>query len=53
MADDTSAPFGFPAVDRKKPVAAFDGGRTTSDGGVMLLPRPSGASGSERHSRRP
>jgi hypothetical protein len=40
-----SAPFGspdvplfsFPTVDRKKVVAAFDGGRITSDGGVMLL----------------
>jgi hypothetical protein len=40
-----SAPFGtpepplfsLPAVDRKKVVAAFDGGRITSDGGVMLL----------------
>jgi len=40
-----SAPFGTPepplfslrAVERKKVVAAFDGGRITSDGGVMLL----------------
>src|SRR5271165_4060888 len=40
-----SAPFGspdvplfsFPTVHRKKVVAAFDGGRITSDGGVMLL----------------
>jgi hypothetical protein len=40
-----SAPFGtpdpplfsLPAVGRKKVVAAFDGGRITSDGGVMLL----------------
>ena len=30
-------PFGFPSVGRKKVVAAFDGGRITSDGGVMLL----------------
>ena len=30
-------PFGFPAVERKKVVAAFDGGRITSNGGVMLL----------------
>ena len=30
-------PFGFPAIERKKVVAAFDGGRITSDGGVMLL----------------
>ena len=27
----------FPAVGRKKVTAAFDGGRLTSDGGVMLL----------------
>lgn len=30
-------PFSFPAVARKKITAAFDGGRITSDGGVMLL----------------
>lgn len=37
MTDDTSLPFAFPAVGRKKVTAAFDGGRITSDGGVMLL----------------
>ena len=37
MSDDTINPFGFPAVGRKKVTAAFDGGRITSDGGVMLL----------------
>ena len=37
MSDDTTAPFLFPAVGRKKVIAAFDGGRITSDGGVMLL----------------
>src|SRR5438045_8089775 len=37
MHDDTIEPFGFPAVGRKKLTAAFDGGRLTSDGGVMLL----------------
>src|SRR3954447_21835413 len=37
MPDDTIELFGFPAVRRKKVVAAFDGGRITSDGGVMLL----------------
>ena len=37
MHDDTSETFGFPSVSRKKVVAAFDGGRITSDGGVMLL----------------
>jgi hypothetical protein len=30
-------PFSFPAVGRKTGTAAFDGGRITSDGGVMLL----------------
>jgi hypothetical protein len=29
--------FGFPAICRKKVTAAFDGGRLTSDGGVLLL----------------
>lgn len=37
MIDDTSLPFSFPAIGRKKVTAAFDGGRLTSDGGVMLL----------------
>ncbi len=37
MADDTLLPFSFPAVERKKVTAAFDGGRLSSDGGVMLL----------------
>ena len=37
MSDDTFLPFSFPAVVRKKVTAAFDGGRLTSDGGVMLL----------------
>jgi hypothetical protein len=37
MSDTTTAPFLFPAVGRKKVTAAFDGGRLTSDGGVMLL----------------
>ena len=37
MIDDTSLPFTFPAVGRKTVSAAFDGGRITSDGGVMLL----------------
>jgi len=37
MTDDTSLPFTFPAVGRKKVTAAFDGGRITSGGGVMLL----------------
>ena len=37
MSDNTVVPFGFPAVCRKKVTAAFDGGRLTSDGGVLLL----------------
>ena len=37
MVDDTVLSFEFPAVGRKKVTAAFDGGRLTSDGGVMLL----------------
>jgi Transposase DDE domain group 1 len=37
MNDDTLLPFDLPAVARKKVTAAFDGGRITSDGGVMLL----------------
>jgi Transposase DDE domain group 1 len=37
MLEDSLLPFNFPAVERKKVTAAFDGGRITSDGGVMLL----------------
>ena len=37
MTHDTVLPFLFPAVQSKKVTAAFDGGRITSDGGVMLL----------------
>jgi len=37
MTDDTTLPFRFPAVRGKKFSAAFDGGRLSSDGGVMLL----------------
>jgi hypothetical protein len=36
MIDDTTAAFSFPAVARKKVTGAFDGGRITSEGGVML-----------------
>src|SRR3546814_160783 len=35
--NDSSTCLGFPAVARKKVTAAFDGGRLTSDGGVLLL----------------
>jgi len=37
MSDDSLLRFNFPAIRRKKTVAAFDGGRLTSNGGVMLL----------------
>jgi len=37
MQEDTTERFAFPSVGRKKLTAAFDGGRITSDGGVMLL----------------
>src|SRR2546429_7420491 len=37
MSEDTLLPFDFPAVQRRKVTAAFDGGRLTSDGGVLLL----------------
>lgn len=37
MTDDTLLPFALPAVSRKKVTCAFDGGRITSDGGVVLL----------------
>src|SRR5450756_2131962 len=37
MINDTILPFSFPAVHAKKITAAFDGGRLTSNGGVMLL----------------
>jgi hypothetical protein len=37
MSEDTFLPFAFPSVGRKKVTAAFDGGRMTSDGGVLLL----------------
>jgi hypothetical protein len=37
MTDDSLLPFSFPAIERKKVTAAFDGGRLSSDGGVMLL----------------
>ena len=37
MVDDRVVPFGFPAIGGKKITATFDGGRLTSDGGVLLL----------------
>jgi hypothetical protein len=35
--DDNLLPFAFPAIERKKVTAAFDGERLSSDDGVMLL----------------
>ena len=37
MDENIRLPFDLPAVARKKVSAAFDDGRITSDGGVMLL----------------
>jgi hypothetical protein len=37
MTDNSLLPFSLPSVGRKKITAAFDGGRISSDGGVMLL----------------
>ena len=37
MTEDNVLPFSLPSVQRKKITAAFDGGRISSDGGVMLL----------------
>ncbi len=37
MNQHTTLPFAFPVVRTKKVSAAFDGGRLSSDGGVMLL----------------
>jgi hypothetical protein len=35
--DDTLLPFSLPSICQKKVTAAFDGGRISSDGGVLLL----------------
>jgi hypothetical protein len=35
--DDTLLPFALPSIGQKKVTAAFDGGRISSDGGVLLL----------------
>jgi hypothetical protein len=37
MTDDNQLSFNLPSVSRKKVTAAFDGGRLSSDSGVMLL----------------
>jgi hypothetical protein len=35
--DDSLLPFSLPSINQKKLTAAFDGGRISSDGGVLLL----------------
>jgi hypothetical protein len=35
--DDAFLPFSLPSIGQKKVTAAFDGGRISSDGGVILL----------------
>src|SRR5579863_10183387 len=37
MDEDNLLPFALPAICRKKVTIAFDGGRLSSDGGVLLL----------------
>ena len=37
MTDDSQLTFSLPSVSREKVTAAFDGGRLSSDSGVMLL----------------
>jgi hypothetical protein len=37
MTDDNQLSFKLPSVSRKKVTAAFDGGRLSSDSGVLLL----------------
>ncbi len=36
MSDESLLPFDLPTIARKRVSAAFDGGRITSDGGVIL-----------------
>lgn len=43
---DSALGFSFPAIGREKVTAAFDGGRLTSDGGVLLLGKVERAMGS-------
>ena len=43
--EGSATSFSFPAVHRKKVTAAFDGGRITSDGGVLLLAQAERAMG--------
>ena len=43
--EDSALGFSFPAICRKKITAGFDGGRLTSDGGVLLLAQAERAMG--------
>jgi hypothetical protein len=43
--EDNALGFSFPAIGGKKLTAAFDGGRLTSDGGVLLLAQAERAMG--------
>ena len=52
MTDNNLPPFSFPAVSRKQVTAAFDGGRLTSNGGVMLLAMADSAAWHSRESWR-
>ena len=45
MINDSLLQFALPAVQRKKLSAAFDGGRLSSDGEVLLLPEVEGKLG--------
>ena len=49
MEYDTLLPFSLPAVQRKKVTAAFDGGRLTSDGGVLRCQVPTDSLVSVQH----
>lgn len=48
MDDDSHLPFDLPAVCRKKVSVGFDGGRLSSDGGVLLLREVEGKLGVAR-----
>ena len=37
MTADSGLPFSFPAIQRRRVTVAFDGGRLTLDGSVLLL----------------
>jgi hypothetical protein len=49
MTDDTILPFSFPAVHTKKVIAAFDGGRLTSNGGPAPKVLPQACAPRKRH----